>query len=317
MAGIWHDEAAGAWLLEMRSTAYALGLADGGAALRHLHWGAPLPRAALADLLAAGAGADAGPRATAQPGPRASRRVRPVGRAALRRAVAEGGVRATAPGASNGASPATGSPGRGRSPRSRSISPIPPTRCGSPSPTGSTTASTCSTAGPRCGTAGDGPPVVIRQAHSANWWLPTARELAAALPARRLGGGDPARADVAHPGKGRPRKPPRHHQPPAQSLVHAGPGRDGDRGAGRAVERRAGLERLMEAGVRDQSRRPGPRLRRRERLRLGLPPGGRATNWSCRGSPGCTRPAATARPAANGTPGSWPTSSGAGTIAPA
>jgi alpha-galactosidase len=56
VAGIWHDEAAGAWLLEMRSSAYALGLADGRAALRHLHWGAPLPRAALADLLAAGAG---------------------------------------------------------------------------------------------------------------------------------------------------------------------------------------------------------------------------------------------------------------------
>jgi hypothetical protein len=37
VAGIWHDEAAGAWLLEMRSTVYALGLADGGAALRHLH----------------------------------------------------------------------------------------------------------------------------------------------------------------------------------------------------------------------------------------------------------------------------------------
>ena len=57
MAGIWHDETAGAWLLEMRSTAYALGLADGGAALRHLHWGAPLPRAALPELLAAAAGA--------------------------------------------------------------------------------------------------------------------------------------------------------------------------------------------------------------------------------------------------------------------
>src|SRR6202161_1902352 len=37
----------------MRSTAYAFGLADGGAALRHLHWGAPLPRAALSGLLAA------------------------------------------------------------------------------------------------------------------------------------------------------------------------------------------------------------------------------------------------------------------------
>ena len=51
MAGFWHDEAAGAWLAEMRSTAYAFALADGGATLRHLHWGAPLPRAALAGLL--------------------------------------------------------------------------------------------------------------------------------------------------------------------------------------------------------------------------------------------------------------------------
>jgi alpha-galactosidase len=56
VAGIWHDEAAGAWLAEMRSTAYAFGLADGGAALRHLHWGAPLARAALAGLLTAGTG---------------------------------------------------------------------------------------------------------------------------------------------------------------------------------------------------------------------------------------------------------------------
>ena len=56
MAGFWHDEAAGAWLIEMRSTAYAFGLADGGTALRHLHWGAPLPRAALAGLLAGGPG---------------------------------------------------------------------------------------------------------------------------------------------------------------------------------------------------------------------------------------------------------------------
>ena len=56
MAGIWHDEAAGAWLAEMRSTAYAFGLADGGAALRHLHWGAPLPREALAGLLESATG---------------------------------------------------------------------------------------------------------------------------------------------------------------------------------------------------------------------------------------------------------------------
>ena len=45
----------------MRSTAYAFGLADGGAALRHLHWGAPLPRAALADAAGGGRGRDAAP----------------------------------------------------------------------------------------------------------------------------------------------------------------------------------------------------------------------------------------------------------------
>ena len=61
MAEIWHDEAAGVWLAEMRSTSYAFGLADGGAALRHLHWGAPLPRAALAGLLAAATGDVAAP----------------------------------------------------------------------------------------------------------------------------------------------------------------------------------------------------------------------------------------------------------------
>jgi len=56
VAEIWHDEAAGAWLAEMRSTSYAFGLADGGAALRHLHWGAPLPREALAGLIDSAAG---------------------------------------------------------------------------------------------------------------------------------------------------------------------------------------------------------------------------------------------------------------------
>ena len=51
MAEIWRDEATGAWLAETPSTSYAFGLADGGAALRHLHWGGPLPREALAGLL--------------------------------------------------------------------------------------------------------------------------------------------------------------------------------------------------------------------------------------------------------------------------
>lgn len=39
VSGVWHDEADQAWLLEMRSAGYALGLADDGAALRHLYWG--------------------------------------------------------------------------------------------------------------------------------------------------------------------------------------------------------------------------------------------------------------------------------------
>ena len=56
MAGFWYDEAAGVWLAEMESTAYAFGLADDGAALRHLHWGGPLPREALAGLLTTATG---------------------------------------------------------------------------------------------------------------------------------------------------------------------------------------------------------------------------------------------------------------------
>ena len=86
-----------------------------------------------------------------------------------------------------------------------------------PRPTASTTASTCSIAGPRCGTAATARRLVIRQAHSANWWLPVARPLAAALPARRLGGRDPARR--------RPRSPPGRSYsraaaaPPATSSI--------------------------------------------------------------------------------------------------
>ena len=46
MTAIWHAQDAQAWLLEMRSTSYAFGLADDGAAVRHLYWGAALPRQA-------------------------------------------------------------------------------------------------------------------------------------------------------------------------------------------------------------------------------------------------------------------------------
>jgi alpha-galactosidase len=60
VAEIWHDEAAGTWLLEMRSTAYAFALAQDGAALRHLHWGAQVPADAMPGLVAA-AGSDPPP----------------------------------------------------------------------------------------------------------------------------------------------------------------------------------------------------------------------------------------------------------------
>ena len=43
LADIWHDQAAETWLLETRSAGYAFALADSGAALRHLHWGPGMP----------------------------------------------------------------------------------------------------------------------------------------------------------------------------------------------------------------------------------------------------------------------------------
>ena len=48
VTGVWHDEREQLWLLEMRSTCYAFGLADDGAAVRHWYWGPALPRAAVA-----------------------------------------------------------------------------------------------------------------------------------------------------------------------------------------------------------------------------------------------------------------------------
>ena len=90
MTGAWHDEVAGTWLLEMRSTCYAFALADGGAAVRHLHWGAPLPPEAVVGLAG---------EARSTPG-RWARQHRwakefpdeyvPWGRHALRRAIVEG-----------------------------------------------------------------------------------------------------------------------------------------------------------------------------------------------------------------------------------
>jgi alpha-galactosidase len=48
VSGVWHDEHEQSWLLEMRSACYAFGLADDGAAIRHWYWGPSLPRAGVA-----------------------------------------------------------------------------------------------------------------------------------------------------------------------------------------------------------------------------------------------------------------------------
>jgi alpha-galactosidase len=53
-AGICYDPAARTWLLRMRSTCYGFGVAGDGTALRHLHWGAPLRPDDLATLARGG-----------------------------------------------------------------------------------------------------------------------------------------------------------------------------------------------------------------------------------------------------------------------
>jgi alpha-galactosidase len=171
VAGIWHDEAAGAWLAEMRSTAYAFGLADGGAALRHLHWGVPLPREAVAGLLAAAAGEM----------PRHERQLS-LGRERPDEYVPWGGLRYDEPSLKAEFGDGT------RSVEWR-VTGHRVTRLG---PVSTLEVDLADTAYPlqvilayrvydgfdvldRWATlrhAGDGPPVVIRQAHSANWWLP-------------------------------------------------------------------------------------------------------------------------------------------------
>jgi alpha-galactosidase len=171
VAGIWHDEAAGAWLAEMRSTAYAFGVADGGAALRHLHWGAPLPREALAGLLAVAAGEM----------PRQERQLS-LGRERPDEYVPWGGLRYDEPSLKAEFGDGT------RSVEWR-VTGHRVTRLG---PVCTLEVDLADTAYPlqvilayrvydgfdvldRWATlrhAGDGPPVVIRQAHSANWWLP-------------------------------------------------------------------------------------------------------------------------------------------------
>jgi len=171
VAQVWHDEAAGAWLLEMHSTAYAFGLADDGAALRHLHWGAPLPRAALAGLSAAGSG-------------EMPRRERLLSLARERpdEYVPWGGLRYDEPSLKAEFGDGT------RSVEWRVAS----HRVTRQGPVCTLEVDLADTAYPLLVTlsyrvydgfdvldrwatlrhSGDGPPVVIRQAHSANWWLP-------------------------------------------------------------------------------------------------------------------------------------------------
>jgi alpha-galactosidase len=48
VSGVWHDGHEQSWLLETRSACYAFGLADDGAAIRHWYWGPSLPRAGVA-----------------------------------------------------------------------------------------------------------------------------------------------------------------------------------------------------------------------------------------------------------------------------
>ena len=51
-ADVHYDEDTGTWLIQMRSSGYAFGLADGGTALRHLYWGPVPPPGAVPGLLA-------------------------------------------------------------------------------------------------------------------------------------------------------------------------------------------------------------------------------------------------------------------------
>ena len=242
MADFWYDEAAGAWLAEMESTAYAFGLAgrrDGAA-----------PPALGRAAAARGAGRPAR-RRPAGPMPRHEAQLS-MARERPDEYVPWGGLRFDEPSLKAEFArrhqerrmarrrppdhqAGAGQHAGGRPRRHR------PTRCGSPSPTASTTASTCSTAGPRCGTVptSTGPASTGRRRARARadqagplgeLVAAATRRLAAALPARRLERGDAARADHAHPGQGGTREPPRHHQPSAPPLVHAGPGRHRHRG---------------------------------------------------------------------------------------
>ena len=179
MSGFWHDEAAGAWLAEMHSTAYAFGLADGGTALRHLHWGAPLPREALAGLLEAATG----------PVPRHELQLSMAPSERPDEYVPWGGLRFDEPSLKAEFGDGTRSvEWRVAGHRVTRLGPV----CTLEVDLADTAyplrvtlayrvydgfdvlerwATLRHSAGKHSG-AGDGPPIVIRQAHSANWWLP-------------------------------------------------------------------------------------------------------------------------------------------------
>jgi len=171
MAGIWHDAAAGTWLAEMRSTSYAFSLADDGAALRHLHWGAALPPAALDGLRATAAGGMPGQEAQLS-----------LGRERPDEYVPWGGLRFDEPSLK-------AEYGDGTRSVEWLVTGHRVTRRG---PVSTLHVDLADTVHPlrvtlayrvydgfdvldRWATLrheGDGPPVLIRQAHSANWWLP-------------------------------------------------------------------------------------------------------------------------------------------------
>jgi alpha-galactosidase len=176
VAEIWHDADTGAWLAEMRSTAYAFGLADGGTALRHLHWGAPVPRAALAGLAADGTG-------------EMPRRERQLGMARQRpdEYVPWGGLRYDEPSLKaefgDGTRSVEWRAAGHRFTRRGPVSTLEVDLADTAYPLRVTLAyrvydgfdvldrwATLRHSGDKH--AGDGAPVVIRQAHSANWWLP-------------------------------------------------------------------------------------------------------------------------------------------------
>ena len=156
---------------------------------------------------------------------------------------------------------------------------------------------------------------MIRQAHSANWWLPAA----AGWRLRYLHGGWSAETQLAQasltPGKvvlESRRGTTSHQLNPWFTLDPEGTATEEDGEVWSGALAWSGSWKLV------FETNPGGRVHACGGVndfdwayRLGA----RRANWSCRGSPGCTQPAGSARPAASGTPGSWPTSSGAATTA--